>query len=91
MEYWHNAQHALEDARMAAVASEAGTPLDHLPLHTDFNCAEHARLHLPIISVGWVPVLVFLGLFVAFLTTLRPRLVTRRVVGCVDCRGPPNL
>jgi hypothetical protein len=91
LEYWHNAQHAAEDARMAALASDAGAPLDHLPLHDDSNCAEHARLHLPLIFAGWVPVLVFLGLFIAFLTTLRPRLVAQRVIGRVDCRGPPVL
>ena len=91
MEYWHNEQHAAEDARMAALASAAGAPLKHLPLHTDFNCAEHARLHLPLITAGWVPVLIFLGLFVAFLTALRPRLVAQRVIGRIDCRGPPAL
>ena len=91
LEYWHNAQHAAEDARMAALASAAGAPLDHLPLHTDFNCAEHARLHLPLISAGWVPILVFLGLFVAFLSTLRLHLVAQRVIWRIDCRGPPVL
>lgn len=91
LEYWHNAQHAAEDAKLAALAREAGRPLDHLPLHTDFNCPEHARIHLPLLSGGWVPVLVFLGLFVAFLTTVRPHLVAQRVIGRVDCRGPPVL
>jgi len=91
LEYWHNAEHAVEDARMAALASAGGAPLQHLPLHTDFNCPEHARLHLPLISAGWVPILVFLGLFVAFLTTLRPRLIAQRVIERIDCRGPPVL
>jgi hypothetical protein len=89
LEYWHNAQHAAEDARMAALSSESGAPLDHLPLHNDFNCPIHARLHLPLISAGWIPTLVFLGLFVAFLTTLGPRLAAQRVIGRIDCRGPP--
>ena len=91
LEYWHNAEHAAEDAKMAALASEAGAPLHQLPLHTDFNCPEHARLHLPLISAGWVPILVCIGLFAAFLTTLRPRLIAQRVIERIDCRGPPVL
>jgi hypothetical protein len=54
-------------------------------------CELCAHLHLPRVSTGWVPVLVCLGLFVAFLTQLAPRLHAQRVLFRPDCRGPPAL
>ena len=54
-------------------------------------CELCAHLHLPRVSTGWVPVLVCLGLFVAFLTQLAPRLAPQRVAMRLDCRGPPAL
>ena len=41
------------------------------------------------LAAGWVPVLVCLGLFAAFLTVLSPRLTPQRVPPRTDCRGPP--
>jgi hypothetical protein len=52
-------------------------------------CELCAHLHLPRVSTGWVPVLVCLGLFVALLTQLTPRLDAQRVIFRPDCRGPP--
>ena len=43
------------------------------------------------LSVGWVPLLICLGLFVAFLTLLTPQLASQRVAIRIDCRGPPVL
>lgn len=57
----------------------------------DGACELCAHLHLPQFSGGWVPVFVCLGLFVAFLTQLAPRLAPQRVAVRLDCRGPPAL
>lgn len=91
MEYWHNAQHAAEDAAMLATA-EPGVPHDHDhgPIHDESNCPVHAQLHLAGLAVAWVPLLVFLGLFVAFVTLLAPPPVARQVVFALPCRGPPG-
>ena len=89
LEHWHNAEHAAEDARLMSAAKKAGAPLDHVPFHTDFNCPVHARLHLPILGGRCVPLLVCLGLLVAFLTLLRPTPAPQRALARIDCRGPP--
>jgi hypothetical protein len=57
----------------------------------DSTCELCAHLHLPRVSTGWVPLLVCLGLFVAFITQLAPRLAPQRVAVRLDCRGPPAL
>ena len=55
------------------------------------GCELCANLHVGRISVGWVPVMICLGVFVAFLTQLAPRLAPQRVAARIDCRGPPVL
>src|SRR4051812_29863310 len=87
--YAHNLQHAREDAEQVAAAERSGQPKPPIPIHDDSNCSIHRVLHLPTISVGWVPLLVFLGLFVAFLTEIAPPLVSQRLIFRIDCRGPP--
>lgn len=95
MEYWHNAQHAAEDAAIAAgridVASAAShdDDHDHSPIHDESNCPVHAQLHLAGLAVAWVPLLICLGFFVAFLTLLPPCVVARQAVFALPCRGPP--
>jgi hypothetical protein len=89
VEHWHNAEHAAEDAILMQAASEAGTPLDHAPIHDESNCEVHSQLHLATLAVAWVPLLICIGLFVAILTLLTPRLVAQRVVFAIPCRGPP--
>src|SRR4051812_42535033 len=59
--------------------------------HSDDACELCVTLHLPALSAGWVPVLVCLGLFVAFLTLLTSRIAPQRVALRIDCRGPPVL
>ena len=91
-EYLHNLDHRHQDA--AATAGTASTPTSpqhHPPLHDETNCRVHAQLHLPLLSAGWVPLLVFLGLFVAFLTMLAPPPVSRPAFAYIDTRGPPIL
>jgi hypothetical protein len=89
VEHWHNLQHAAEDAVVLSAAREAGMPLDHAPVHDESNCELHSQLHLSAMAVAWVPLLIFLGLFVAFLTLLAPRMVAQQVAFASFCRGPP--
>ena len=81
MEYLHNREHAREDARL-------GTPDQH---HDENNCAVHAQLHAPALSSGWVPLLVCIGLFVAFLSELTDQPTAHRPITRLVCRGPPAL
>jgi hypothetical protein len=100
LEYVHNLAHAREDAAAAAIVlgrNSLGSTSDSSddssghpgPLHTDANCVIHAMLHAPLLTGGWVPLLVCLGLFVAFLTQLTPPVPSRRPLVRIDCRGPP--
>jgi hypothetical protein len=61
------------------------------PDHEHEPCGLCVDLHRPVIGAGWVPLLVCLGLFVAFLSLLAPQLAPQRVGRRVDCRGPPVL
>src|SRR5438309_1115066 len=100
LEYLHNLAHAREDAAAAAavlgpgsIGSTSGasddSPAQPAPLHNDANCVVHAMLHAPLLTGGWVPLLVCLGLFVAFLTQLTPPVLSRRPLVRIECRGPP--
>lgn len=100
--YVHNLDHAARDAAAAAHEHSSqhaacgshghdhgpahGTPVHR---HDETNCEIHAQLHMPLLAGGWVPVLVCLGLFIAFLSLLSPRLTPQRVPPRTDCRGPP--
>jgi hypothetical protein len=88
-EYLHNAEHAAEDAAAAVLARDAGMPLDHAPIHDESNCPIHAQLHMAGLAVSWTPLLVCLGIFIAFLTLLASRLPGERVAFAISCRGPP--
>jgi len=85
MEHLHALDHQREDA---ALAKERGVPADP-PVHNDSNCLFHARLHMPMVSIGWVPLLVCLGVFVAFLRLTALPLVSQRTPTAFNCRGPP--
>jgi len=89
LESLHNHVHALEDAAEAAAAKAAGKPVDLPHEHNENNCDVHAQLHLPLVTAAWVPLLVLLGAFVAFLTLLAPPPISRRPPLRIDCRGPP--
>jgi hypothetical protein len=89
VERWHNARHAADDARLVQAAQQAGVPLDHLPFHNDYNCSFHWQLHLSGMAVGWVPLLICLGLFLAFLTMLPVQLPAYQRLLVIPCRGPP--
>jgi len=70
---------------------KAAAPTDQQHEPSDDDCALCAQLHLPTLSAGWVPLLVCLGLFVAFVTLLTPPLISQRVLVRLGCRGPPLL
>jgi hypothetical protein len=88
LERLHDLEHDVQDARIDAWAKAAHLPV--LPHHHDeSNCEIHAQLHMAIIFAGWVPLLVLLGLFIAFLTLLDTPLIPRLLPVRIDCRGPP--
>jgi hypothetical protein len=89
VERWHNARHAAEDAKILQPAVEAGVPVKSLPFHTDYNCSFHWQLHLSGMAVAWVPLLICLGLFLAFLTMLPVQLPACQRLLVIPCRGPP--
>ena len=80
-EYLHHLKHAIEDVAQAKSGTDSH--------HDESNCQTCAQLHMPVISGGWVLLLVFLGIFVQFLTQLMPSLVSQRTIFHIACRGPP--
>ena len=59
------------------------------PHHDSTNCTIHAKLSVPLVMTGHVPLLIGLGLIVAFLSQLTPAWVSRFTTLRLDCRGPP--
>jgi hypothetical protein len=77
----HNAAHATEHVNTAG---------EHQPYSGDERtCDLHGKLTAPVFSAGFTPVLIALGLFVAFLTQLTPAWVSSFAHVRIDCRGPP--
>ena len=94
LSHLHDLDHRQQDAARSAEAAAASLPAPDEPHHhhhhhDESNCDLHAQLQLPIIAVGWVPLLVCLGLFLAFLTLLPASRVDQRQPVRVHCRGPP--
>ena len=73
----------------ASLHAGAAWTSDATPGHDEGNCAVCMTLHMPALAAGYVPVLVFLGLWVAFLTSVAPRMTPQRSWSSIDCRGPP--
>jgi hypothetical protein len=87
LEDLHQRTHLMQHA----AAAKAGTePAGHDRGDGD-GCELCVSLHLARVSTGWVPVMVCLGVFVAFLTQLAPQWASQRVAVWIDCRGPPVL
>jgi hypothetical protein len=86
----HDLQHDQEDAAIAAADRAAGRPQKEVPQHDESNCPVHAQLNIPFIAAGWVPLLVCLGLFLAFLSLLPASRVPCRAPARLGCRGPPS-
>ena len=91
VEYLHHQQHELEDELAAPEFSQSHP--DQTPRHQehdDSNCEFHRVMHAPILSAGFVPLLICMGLFVAFLSQIAPELVSQRTTFTCTCRGPPT-
>ena len=88
LQYLHESQDFAEDAKAAALEKAAGPFKPHLP-HDEGNCQICSTLHMALSSPGWVPLLICLGLFVAFLTLLPVSLPLQATLVRIDCRGPP--
>ena len=86
VENLHLRTHQMQDTAADHARPDAPHPGDG-----DGGCELCANLHVGRISAGWVPILICLGMFVAFLTQLSPRLAPQRVAARIDCRGPPVL
>jgi hypothetical protein len=89
--YLHEQQHAREDAAEAAACKAAGLPARDHPDHDDNNCPVHAQLHMLMVAGTVLPVLLLLGLVVAFLTELLREAPKSHAPLIADCRGPPLL
>ena len=92
VQYAHNhahLEHAAAHAPPAALPAESQKHHDHDHDTDEANCLLHALMRGPMLSGGWVPLLVCLGLFVAFLTLLASQPTTQRFLARLDCRGPP--
>src|SRR5687768_15998863 len=86
LRYVHERAHAAADAHYHCddgAGSEHDGPV-HAPLHDESNCFLHAMLKLPMLGAGHVPVLVFVGLFIAFLTSMPAPVLCRRPVLLLD-------
>jgi hypothetical protein len=84
LEQVHLRQHLLEHANAKAMGSGHSD-------RSENDCEFCVQLHAPALSGGWVPLLVCLGLLVAFLTLLAPAMTPQRIALRIDCRGPPVL
>jgi hypothetical protein len=89
LEYLHDLHHEYEDRMEEIAAQKQGKKSPVAPIHDESNCFVHAQLHIARLPVAWIPLLILLGLFVAFLTLIAPPLVSQRQLFRIDCRGPP--
>jgi hypothetical protein len=92
LRFAHDAAHARDDARIETAARAAGVPVDPKDRHPhdESNCDLHALLKAPLAVAPVIPLLVQLGLFVAFLTLLVSPVTRLRLPARIDCRGPPS-
>jgi hypothetical protein len=89
LNYVHQMQHRREDAIVDAKLRAAGLPV-YPHHHDDSNCELCAQLHMQYVPIHcWTPLLICLGLFIAFLTLIDEPLISRQAPARIDCRGPP--
>jgi hypothetical protein len=89
MKYLHELEHLSRPGVQAAGMHFSQTPSK--PAHDENDCAICMTLHAPLSFTGYTPVLVFLGLFVAFLTLLPRPFTSVRLPLVLESRGPPSL
>ena len=87
MRYLHLEEHSHADRSHQDTSISVTAPGE--TAHDENNCAVCMTLQMPMSAAGYTPLLVFLGLFVAFLTLLAPRLIPQRQRRVSSCRGPP--
>ena len=85
LRYAHEMAHASQDAHRDA----AGHDSHPTAPHDESNCFTHAQLKLPMLGAAHVPMLVCIGVFVAFLMLLPTPVRLRRPILQLDSRGPP--
>ena len=86
LRYVHELEH---EARGTHHHDEPDAP--DAPAHEDDsgNCFVHAKLNLPMLGGAWVSAPIYVGTFVAFVTSPTVRILCRRPVLKLDSRGPP--
>jgi hypothetical protein len=88
VQFLHLEEHASHAVSAKATGSAVGNPIP--PGHDEDNCLSCLTLHTQFSSGHAMPLLVCLGLAVAFLTMLSPRLTAQAIPVRIDCRGPPR-
>jgi hypothetical protein len=81
--------HLREDAAaISPLLPGPGISLPHQD-HDENNCPICVTLHMQIAVAGYVPLLICLGLLLAFLSLITPPLFARPVPVWIESRGPP--
>jgi hypothetical protein len=81
--------HLREDAAAATQPlANSSIALPHED-HDENNCPVCMTLHMQIAVAGYVPLLIRLGLLLAFLSLITPPPFTRPVPVWIESRGPP--
>jgi hypothetical protein len=87
VQFLHLEEHATIASSAKVLTSSAADPAQ--PGHDESNCLSCITLHTQFSGGHALPLLVCLGLALAFLTMLAPRLTAQAVPARIDCRGPP--
>lgn len=85
LKYLHLQEHIAAQARVSP-ASSLSLPQED---HDENNCPICMTLHMPMQATGYVPLLICLGLLLAFLSVLSPLPPTRPIPVWIESRGPP--
>jgi ABC-type nickel/cobalt efflux system permease component RcnA len=87
LQYAHLLDHLHHDHE--ADQTTSNQPAHHHEDHDESHCAICGVLHMPTVSAGYVPILISLGILVAFLTEIAAVSSGYRLLAWIDCRGPP--
>ena len=79
----------LQEHAAASVASASPILQPWQAGHDEENCLSCLTLHMQFSAGNAMPLLICLGLAMAFLTMLAPRLTPQAIPARIDCRGPP--
>jgi hypothetical protein len=88
LNYLHLQEHlAAGHAMRQRVTLGIPWPIDH---HDERACPVCMTLHMPLsAAAGYIPLLICLGLLLAFLSLLSPRPATPQAFAWIESRGPP--